>query len=194
MENSPEATEVALVDMDGTIADYDAGLREALEPLMSPGEVRYEAHSRDVPPWAEARMKLVKSQPGFWRNLRKIEDGFKVLDMIVEAGFSTSILTKGPRKTHSAWTEKVEWCAEHVPDLPVTVGHDKGLVYGRLLFDDYPKFALAWLKHRPRGVVLMLDGPSNREFSHPQVVRVMRPFDVSVWAMVKGALERAKQR
>ncbi len=194
MENLPEANEVALVDMDGTIADYDFGLREGLLPLMAPGEPRYEAHSRDVPPWVEARMRLVKSQPGFWRNLKKIEDGFKVLDMIVEAGFSTAILTKGPRKTHSAWTEKVQWCEEHVPDLPVTVGHDKGLVYGRLLFDDYPKFALAWLKHRPRGIVLMLDSPSNQGFEHPQVVRVMRPFDAGVWATVKGALDRAKLR
>ncbi len=199
MENSPEATEVALIDMDGTIADFDAGMREGLSPLFSPWEagivdLKKLPHGDDAPQWLRARMELVKRQPRFWRNLPRIEDGFKVLDMIVEAGFSASILTKSPRKNHQSRAEKAEWCEEHVPDLPVTVCHDKGLVYGRLLFDDYPDFATAWLKHRPRGIVLMLDGPTNQGFEHPQVVRVMRPFDAGVWAVVKGALDRAKTR
>jgi 5'(3')-deoxyribonucleotidase len=199
MENSPGATEIALIDMDGTIADFDAGLREGLVPLTSPWEiglVDYERlpHGEDAPPWLEARMNLVKRQPGFWRNLRRIEDGFRVLEMIVAAGFETSILTKAPRTNHPSRSEKAEWCEEHVPDLPVTVCHDKGLVYGRILFDDFPAYALAWLKHRPNGTVLMLDGPSNQGFSHPQVVRVMRPFDVGVESKVRGALDRAKLR
>lgn len=200
MENSPGATEIALIDMDGTIADFDSGLREGLLPLVSPWEsgslVDYGnlPHGEDAPPWLEARMNLVKRQPGFWRNLRRIEDGFKVLEMIVEAGFETSILTKAPRTNHPSRAEKAEWCEEHVPDLPVTVCHDKSLVYGRILFDDYPPFATAWLKHRPNGTVLMLDGPSNQGFSNPQVVRVMRPFNAGVWATVKGALDRAKLR
>lgn len=199
MENSPGATEIALIDMDGTIADFDAGLREGLTPLVSPWEsglVDYSSlpHGKDAPPWLEARMSLVKRQPGFWRNLRRIEDGFMVLEMIVAAGFETSILTKAPRMNHQSRSEKASWCEEHVPDLPVTVCHDKGLVYGRVLFDDYPEYALAWLKHRPNGTVLMLDGPSNQGFEHPQVVRVMRPFDSDVRATVKGSLDRAKRR
>ncbi len=199
MENSPEATEVALVDMDGTIADFDAGMREGLSPLFSPYEkgiidLARIPHGDDSPPWLRARMELVKRQPGFWRSLPRIEDGFKVLDMIVEAGFETSILTKSPRRNHRSRAEKAEWCEEHVPDLPVTVCHDKGLVYGRVLFDDFPEFALAWLKHRPNGVVLMLDGPTNQGFEHPQAVRVMRPFDDKVRATVQAALDRAKVR
>ncbi len=199
MRNSPEGAGIALVDMDGTIADFDAGLREGLLPLASPWEhglVYYDKipHGDDAPAWLRARMELVKRQPGFWRNLRRIEDGFKVLDMILAAGFETSILTKSPRKNHRSRAEKAEWCEEHVPDLPVTVCHDKGLVYGRILFDDYPEFALAWLEFRPNGLVLMLDGPLNRGFSHPQVVRVERPFDDSVRATVQAALDRARKR
>ncbi len=194
-DHVPEDLEEALVDLDGTIAGYEQSLRAKLAPLMSPGEPELsEADFRDPPPWIEARMDLVKSQPGFWRNLPRIEDGFRVLSLIVGAGFRTSILTKGPRKAKLAWTEKVEWCEENVPELRVTVGHDKGLVYGRLLFDDYPVYIQRWLRHRPRGVVLMLDGPINRDFEHPQVVRVMRPVTLEVESVVMGALERAKRR
>jgi 5'-nucleotidase len=197
MENrsSEVAEEEALVDLDGTIADYEGSLRSKLAPLMSPGEREVsEADFRDPPPWIEARMDLVKSQPGFWRGLPRIEDGFRVLELIVASGFRTSILTKGPKKAKLAWTEKVEWCEENVPHLRVTVGHDKGLVYGRLLFDDYPVYIQRWLKHRPRGVVLMLDAPINHGFEHPQVIRVMRPFSEEVKQTVIAGLARAKLR
>jgi len=191
----PEDAEGALIDLDGTLAAFEKALREGLASLASPGEPEVtESDMRSPAPWLDRRMSLIKRQPGFWRKLERIEDGFKVLELILAAGFATSVLTKGPRRNHGAWAEKVEWCAEHIPDIPVTVGHEKGLVYGRLLFDDYPEYALSWLKHRPRGVVLMLDGPINHGFEHPQVVRVMRPFTDEVAETVKAALERAKRR
>lgn len=195
METSQEEPEIALIDLDGTLADYEGGLRKRLSLLASPGEPEItEKDMSDPPPWIEQRMSLVKRSPGFWRDLERIEDGFRVLERILWAGFNTAILTKGPRSTHSAWTEKVEWCAKHVPDLPVTVGHEKGLVYGRVLFDDYPRYALSWLKHRPRGTVIMLDGPINQGFEHPQVVRVMRPFTAKDDDVLRPALEAAKSR
>jgi len=199
MTSSPEGAGIALVDLDGTLADFDSGLKEGLRPLISPWEhglINYDRlpYGDAAPDWLRARIELVKRQPGFWRGLRRIDDGFKVLEMIIAAGFETSILTKSPRKNHRSRSEKAEWCEEHVPDLPVTIGHDKGLVYGRVLFDDYPEFAKAWLEHRPNGVVLMLDSPLNRGFSHPQAVRVMRPFDDSVRETVAAALERARKR
>lgn len=191
----PEDAEGALIDLDGTLAAYEKAVREGLLLLAAPGEPEVEEKDfHSALPHIERRMSLIKRQPGFWRNLERIEDGFRVLDLILEAGFITSVLTKGPRKNAAAWTEKVEWCAEHIPDIPVTVGHEKGLVYGRVLFDDYPDYARSWLRHRPRGVVLMLDGPINRGFEHPQVVRVMRPFTEDVAEVVRAALQRAKIR
>ncbi len=196
MDNrSPEGAEGALIDLDGTLADFEGRLREHLVAMASPGEPEItESDLRDTPSWLSKRLHFIKRYPGFWRGLDRIEDGFKVLELILEAGFSTSVLTKGPSTNYGAWTEKVQWCAEHVPNLPVTVGHEKGLVYGRLLFDDFPDYALRWLEHRPRGVVLMLDSPINRGFEHPQVVRVMRPFTEEVAQVVREALARAKRR
>lgn len=166
-----EREPVALIDLDGTLADYDSAMVGRLAELQSPDEPPIEANWGSGPPWLEARRDLIKSQPGFWRNLPKIIDGFAVLDIINEVGFETHILTKGPFRTTSAWTEKVEWVRTMLPHVPVTISEDKGLVYGRLLFDDFPPYVERWLEWRPRGLVIMLDQPWNQGFEHPNVFR-----------------------
>lgn len=181
MESHSSAGHPWLVDLDGTLADYHKAMREGLSAVRGPDEEDFDwaGFSREVPPHIEARMDLIKRQPGFWSGLARIEDGFSVLSLIIEAGFSPTVLTKGPKskKTSRAWTEKVEWCHDNLPDVPVNVvSKDKGGVYGRGLFDDYPAYIMAWLEHRPRGRVLMLDQPWNQEFFHPRVTRIKRPF------------------
>jgi hypothetical protein len=103
-----------------------------------------------------------------------LEEGFQVLDVIKEIGFSLNVLTKGPFKTTSAWTQKVDWSREHLGDIPVTITEDKGLTYGRVLFDDWPPYIKDWLAWRPRGLVVMLGHTWNQGFVHPNVVRIDR--------------------
>lgn len=38
--------------------------------------------------------------------------------------------------------------------------------------DDYPPYVKKWLKHRPRGRVLMLATPYNQDYRHDQVLRI----------------------
>ena len=64
------------------------------------------------------------------------------------------ILSKSPRRIPSAASEKIEWCVKHVPDLPIVLSEDKGLVYGKLLCDDWPEYIERWLQWRPRGLVV----------------------------------------
>ena len=158
---------IALIDMDGTLVDYDGAMRAALAKITSPGEVWDEKAS-----WAEARKNIIKNQPGFWLNLPPIKEGFRVLGLITEVGFETVVLTKGPYRTTSAWAEKVEWNRRHLPETPVTITEDKGLVYGRVLFDDWPAYMLRWLQWRPRGLGVMLESPWNQDFAHPNVVKI----------------------
>ena len=158
--------------MDGTTADYDRAMRRELLKLTSPGESLTEELMRDEPLWLDARKRLIKSQPGFWRGLPRIEAGFRVVDLLREIGFGLNVLTKGPFRTTSAWTEKVEWCREHLGDTPVMITEDKGIVYGRVLFDDWPSYMLRWLQWRPRGLGVMLATSWNDGFSHPNVVKV----------------------
>jgi 5'-nucleotidase len=195
----PEQKE-ALVDLDGTLADYHKAMMEQLALIASPTDPQQYApgwssaqEDRERIPWMEARCDLIKKQPGFWRSLERIEDGFTVVRLMENLNFLISVLTKGPVRTTSAWTEKAEWCAENLPNADVTVTHNKRRVYGRVLFDDYPSYAIGWLKHRPRGLVLMLEQPWNQTFTHPQVVKVPRPFvGEDVVGPVRAALIRAR--
>jgi len=111
------------------------------------------------------------AQPGFWRDLPKLEDGFKILKMAKELGYRPMILSRGPRRQCSAWSEKLEWCRRHLPDIAVTLTEDKGLVYGAVLVDDWPPYIERWLTWRQRGLVIMPSREWNLGFSHPQVKR-----------------------
>ncbi len=170
---------VANVDLDGTLADYNGAMLAALESMRSPDEPKLEGDDpfKNTPPWLDARMMYIKNRPGFWLNLEPLPLGMAVLKVIREH-FRINILTKGPVRTTMAWTEKVEWSRKHVPDAQVTVTEDKGLVYGRVLFDDFPKYITRWLQWRKRGLVLMLDHPWNRDFTHPNVLRVRNMDDL----------------
>ena len=170
----------ALVDLDGTVADLAGGLHTAMTPLRSWDEPPYRDAYLDTvgpPPWMEARRKLVQRVPGFWRGLSRIELGFDVVRVLQETGFSIHVLTKGPQSNSIAWSEKLDWVRQHLPDATVTVTGDKSIAYGRVLVDDWPEYFLPWLARRPRGLVVAVAQPWNLDYAdggrlaHPNVLR-----------------------
>jgi hypothetical protein len=167
--------DIALFDMDGSLADYEGALVRDLEELRSPGEpavTRESVWEIEKHDYVRGRMRLIKRQPGWWLDLAPLPAGLQILELCRRIGFDVHILTKGPKRHPNAWDEKVRWCQRHLgPDVDVHVTSDKGLVYGKLLYDDYPDYALRWLAHRPRGLVVMPVTPHNREFAHPNVVK-----------------------
>ncbi len=166
---------IALIDMDGTIADYHKSMMWYLKAMAAPSENNpIEFDNREH---MKYRRSFVKQMPGFWENLEPIEDGFRVVDIMREIGYSLNILTKGPYKSLNAWTEKAKWCHKHVDDANITITEDKGLVYGRVLFDDWPEYITRWLEWRPRGQVLMLEHYWNIGFKHPNVFRIKQNLD-----------------
>lgn len=162
---------IALFDLDGTLADYDKALREDLEKIRSPGEPPLPNDLFHAEPYVEARRHMITSQVGWWRKLERFQLGWDILKELRGQGYDISVLTKGPSRKSNAWSEKIEWCADHLPDTGVTITHNKGLIYGKVLVDDFPEYVLAWLYHRPRGRVIMPAQPCNINFKHPQVVR-----------------------
>jgi len=185
---------IALIDMDGTVANMSSALVTALNSMRSPGEpLLTEATIEDPPEWLDTRMDYIKQRPGFWQDLPEIPEGMRVVQMMRDAGFTLNILSKGPRKATNAWTEKLLWIQSHIPDADVSIVHVKGRHYGRVLFDDWPKYIEPWLKYRPRGQVLMLDQPWNQGYSHPQVMRIPKGerFESSLVAL---ALKEAADR
>lgn len=165
---------IALFDMDGTLADYEAGLRKDLAKIAAPNDPHYpDLHN--TPDWIEQRIRLIRTQPGWWQKLQPIPLGFTILKTALETGFHTRILTKGPRKSTNAWTEKVLWCQHHIepidPRMQITITEDKGLVYGKVLVDDYPPYMDRWLQWRPRGLGIMPAQKWNEDYKHPNVLR-----------------------
>lgn len=165
---------IALVDMDGTLADYNGAMVRDLRKIETPevladyGDLGFLENK----PYMKARMDLIKRQPGWWLGLDKLAQGFQILNILRGLDYKLHILTRGPKKNATAWAEKVQWVAQHVPDVKgVTVTLDKSLVYGKVLVDDWPPYIKGWLKHRPRGLVIMPHQPWNMDFDHPQVVR-----------------------
>jgi FMN phosphatase YigB (HAD superfamily) len=172
-EVEPVSEKVALFDLDGTLADFDGAMVVGLNALAAPGErIHTMPYEQDELPHMATRMRLIKQQPGFWSGLAKMKDGFLVLQMARELGYRLMVLSRGPRTNSAAWGEKLEWCRRNLPeDVQVTLTEDKGLVYGRVLVDDWPPYIVRWLEWSRRGLVIMPDRPWNKGYSHPQVIR-----------------------
>jgi 5'-nucleotidase len=165
---------IGLIDLDGTLADFDKAMTNQMQAIAHPseGDIRSKLlRQSDEPDYIKARRRLIKSQPGFWRTLPRFELGFQILHVMQMLKFNVHVLTNGPKNPAAAWQEKREWCDDNVSELPVIVGRNKGLVYGRALADDWPEYILLWLAHRPRGFVAMPAQEWNVDFKHPNVLR-----------------------
>jgi 5'-nucleotidase len=184
---------VALFDMDGSLADYEGQLWKDLMAMQQPGDPEFTSlwkAEREHPLIAQ-RMFEIKARPGWWRTLPVIESGMRVFRAAHKIGFTNVVLTKGPRRHPLAWSEKVEWCrGELGKKVPVTICENKGIVYGKVLFDDFPSYARDWLEHRPRGLVIMPTNANNKRFKHDQVLK----YNGDNFEEVVDALERCYKR
>lgn len=168
---------ISLVDMDGTLAGYTEELNRRLKLMASPEELQATQTGfawDSEPKYIRERMQVIKANPGFWTELPPLEDGFEILNVLHDLGYSIHILTKGPRYAPIGWMEKLTWCQKHIKppiNYDITITMDKGLVYGNVLVDDYPEYILRWLRWRKRGIVVMPDRPWNKDFEHSQVYR-----------------------
>lgn len=169
---------VALFDIDGTLADFDGALTKQMRALASHDEPPWEADrftEDEEPAYLSARRRLIKQIPGFWTNLPCLPDGFEILEAAIRRGYRIMVLSRGPRTNGPAWGEKLVWCRKNLPwDCQVTLTEDKGLVYGRVLVDDWPPYVERWLAWRKRGYVIMPARSWNEGFTHPQVLRFER--------------------
>lgn len=154
-------TKLALIDLDGTLADYDGAMIAGLTSLMSTDELSVDRRGigfvrNTVPTYLQERERMVRSMPGFYRNLKPLPLGFAVLSILKDQGYSFHVATKAPRhNTAIASKEKIEWCEEFLPGVPVTVSGDKSILRGDILFDDWPGYTDAWLASNPNGLVIM---------------------------------------
>ncbi len=183
---------IALFDMDGVLCDYEGMLIKDLTSLKSPYEKSIKkVFGKGVPKYLKNRMSLVKSKTDWWINLPKYKLGWDILEIAKKIGFRVIILSKNPGHNPEALTGKKKWIEKNMGEnTEVILTADKGLVYGRVLVDDYPEFLKQWLKHRPNGVAIMPVNQNNKYFTHPQVIR----YNGKNLKQVKEALKIAFSR
>lgn len=174
MTNVQRAAEpIALIDLDGTIADFDGAMQRELALLRGPEEAGDDNWMYEDVPHIKARRRMIKKVPGFWRNLERLQAGFDILNILEDMTFTPHILSKGPANVSSAWAEKVDWCRANVPHIPIVLAEDKGLVYGKVLVDDWPEYVGRWIQWRPRGLVISVAQPWNTRIEElsPNIIR-----------------------
>lgn len=162
---------IALVDMDGTVCNFHDTMEHDLHALLGrtrvPKDVRWKIGL------------LIRSQEGWFQNLKPIPLGFKIVGLLRSLGYDIMVLTKGNTKIKSCWSEKAMWCTKHMPFAKVTITEDKGLVYGRVLVDDWVPYIERWKKWRPRGIVIVPAQPWNRNVKGDGIYRVRHAADLA---------------
>ena len=164
---------VALFDMDGTLCDYETALIRDLNKMRSPEEPEIKLVPGDrAPSWMHERMNAIRASQDWWEYLPELYLGMNVYRFAEAVGYRPMILTQGPKRNPEAWAGKKRWIDKNLGrDVDITITRDKGLVYGKVLVDDFPKYITRWLEWRPRGLVIMPASEHNKDFKHPQVIR-----------------------
>jgi len=133
MMNEEATSPTALIDLDGTVANYDQEMRKSLEQLRSPDEPPLGDDFHHGPPWLEARKRLIRRVPGFWQDLPRIERGFEVVESVrdvIDAVAAESLFRSwdGLAKRYTAVPERDrEWLLAKLREtrdahgIPVTV-------------------------------------------------------------------------
>lgn len=107
------------VDMDGVIVDFDGYM---VDRGMTADEVKHT--------------------PGAYRDMQPIPGAIDAVRKLIAQGWGVWIATKPPTGIPEAYSEKVAWIMEHLPELvrKIVITHDKGLLgdEGDYLIDDRP--------------------------------------------------------
>jgi len=185
--------DIALVDLDGSVAGHDEQLYVDLEKLRSPNEPKtFSWKKGEEPDYIFARMNLIRASREWWENLPVIDRGMQLVDLLRKLEFRIIILTQGPRVNPAAWEGKVRWVNKNMPFCnDITITRDKGIVYGKVLVDDFPKYIEKWVEHRPRGLVIMPAYDYNEDFTHSNLIRYN---GIEQLGEIEAALHKVKDR
>lgn len=131
------------VDMDGVLADFDAGYEQRFGIRSSK-----EADNVD---W-----KLVRDTPNFYRDLPPMP-GFDRFWMRLKV-FNPIIITGVPRSIPEAAPNKLAWVRKHIGALQPVIccaSKDKSLYMhnpGDILIDDWEKYRQVWIDRGGRWI------------------------------------------
>jgi len=160
-----------VVDLDGVCADFiGAYSQQGLVPTYN----RLSGETVAIEDFRSWDMKdAVKNpelltyifhNPGFFRRLAPIEGCSYALKRLMHNGHKIFVATSGC--TPHSFTEKVEWCHEHLPFIPLShicLIHHKSQLHGDVIIDDGPHNARAFRQSNPRAAAVSMIWPYNRQ-------------------------------
>ena len=164
-----------LLDMDGVLADFEAGFYRAwterypMHPPIPLADRRSFAVKADYPGHLAPLVQSIYHAPGFFRNLAPIRGALDAVRDLLEAGHDIGICTSPLRQYRYCVPEKYEWVDAHLgADLVsrIVMTRDKTLVMADVLVDDKPSVT-GLLTPVWRHVVF--DQPYNREAPGPRM-------------------------
>lgn len=125
-----------MVDLDGVLADFDAGVKAIT------GGLPHEIHKRDM--W-----KAITSKKNFFEELALTHDALELWAYLNNTGKQITILTGLPTMNDGA-EQKRRWVKKHFGDVPCIVlpSKDKRLhaAPNRILIDDRHDMINGWLE------------------------------------------------
>lgn len=154
------------VDLDSIVVDFFGGLWEDYEKVTGERVTTDQILSWDMSKHVGDPQALVKCfyEPGFFRKLKPIPGAIEALKVLHDNGHEITILSS-PCTAHCA-TEKLEWCAQHLPFIPfgnLGIFHKKHKVTGDVLIDDGLHNVQAYRKAHPDALICGIAYPYNED-------------------------------
>ena len=141
------ATPLVLVDMDGVLADLEAGFWRQFETYHPDGPKRVDADNRQFKlatqidaRWVEA-VAAITNAPGFYASLPVVPGAAQALNAMLDAGWDVRICTAPLLTNPTCASDKFAWADQVLGQgwsRRVIIAKDKTLVRGDLLIDDKP--------------------------------------------------------
>lgn len=170
------APPVILIDMDGTLVDWDRGFMSRWGSTCEVDRSKSYAMEECVPPEFKQQAIDLFHQEGFFLNLPWMEGALDALREMEAAGLQLFICTSPIKTSRYCAQEKLEWVANNLGESwlnKVILCQDKTTVAGDLLIDDKPfEFLAPGGKHTTATWrQVLFDAPYNRQMRLPRMLR-----------------------
>lgn len=185
---------VALFDMDDVLCDTSGQRARDLVKISEENtEIISDFRDPRCKPHTQRQLRLIMSQPGWWENLPKLNDGFELYNLAQEEGFETQLLSKAPETYDLAWTEKKRWRDKYARGSKLTLTEDKSRYDGEILFDDWVPYVADWLKRHQSGRAVLPIRLWNSEYKHSRAIHYTRDNLKEIKSVLREIKEKTTQ-
>lgn len=158
---------IILVDMDGVLADFEAGFLKIWKRRFPHHPQTLEKRKTfrladSLPNGLNQDIRSVLSSPGFFANLKPIPRAKEALEKMQKLGHEVLICTSPISEYENCVLGKYRWVAKNLGfdwTKKVIMTKDKTLIFGNILIDDKPEYKGM---RKPAWIHALFDAPYNR--------------------------------